>query len=258
MKLFDTHCHLDFEVFDEDREVLMLKCAEFGIDKVLIPATSLDSLKKIEVLSRSYEGVYIASGIHPFFVDDASLDQIQRLEEWLECRFNDQKLVAVGEIGLDKFCSVAYELQQQVFQKQMFLAERFGLPVIIHNRRSDQAILRAIDSRSGLTGVIHGFTGSIETAKQFIDRGFKLGIGGAVTWDNARKVKAMVQQLPLESMVLETDAPDMSPQWIRGQRNSSLELLKILRYLSELRGEPVDVISAQLYKNGCDVFKIAA
>ena len=258
MKLFDTHCHLDFEVFDEDREALMVKCAEFGIDKVLIPATNLDSLKKIEVLSRNYEGVYIASGIHPFFVDDTSLDQIQRLEEWLKCRFNDQKLVAVGEIGLDKFCSVDYELQQQVFQQQMLLAERFGLPVIIHNRKSDQAILGAIDSRSGLTGVIHGFTGSIETAKQFIDRGFKLGIGGAVTWDNARKVKAMVQQLPLESMVLETDAPDMSPQWIRGQRNTSLELLKILRYLSELRGEPVDVISAQLYKNGCDVFKIAA
>ena len=258
MKLFDTHCHLDFEVFDEDREALMLKCAEFGIDKVLIPATSIDSLKKIEVLSQNYEGVYIASGIHPFFVDDTSLDQIQRLEEWLESRFNDQKLVAVGEIGLDKVCAVDYELQQQVFERQMLLAERFGLPVIIHNRKSDQAILKAIDSRSELTGVIHGFTGSIETAKQFIDRDFKLGIGGAVTWDNARKVKAMVQQLPLESMVLETDAPDMSPQWIRGQRNTSLELLKILRYLSELRGEPVDVVSAQLYKNGCDVFKIAA
>jgi len=193
-----------------------------------------------------------------FFVNETSLSQIGRLEDWLESRSGYQKLVAVGEIGLDKLCSVDYGLQQQVFERQLILAERFNLPVIIHNRKSDQAILKAIDSIACLTGVIHGFTGSIETARQFIDRGFKLGIGGAVTWSNARKVKSMVEQLPLESMVLETDAPDMSPQWLKGQRNTPLELFEVVRFLSELRGESIDVISSQLYRNGCAVFEIAA
>ncbi|GLQ33232.1 TatD family hydrolase [Litoribrevibacter albus] len=254
MRYFDTHCHLDFEVFDSSLESLLVACRSSGIDRFVIPGTRVSSIPKIRSIQKQNEGVYVAFGIHPFFVDDDSLSDLPELERNLISAECDPSLVAVGEIGLDRFCDADYELQCRVFEAQLALALKLGLPVILHNRKSDQRILDALTRYPVKGGVVHGFSGSYETAMRFIDRGFKIGIGGVVTWENARKVRDMVVRLPLDAIVLETDAPDMSPQWAKGQVNSPSELPAIARYLSELKKIDLAMLCEQLYRNSCELF----
>lgn len=254
MRYFDTHCHLDFEVFDVDLESMINECHELGVDKVLIPGTRASAISKLLALSKQYQGVYVAFGIHPFFVNDTSLDDLEKIEAAIQSQRDNPVLVALGEIGLDKLCGVDYQLQLQVFEKQLALAEQYSLPVILHNRKSDQLMLETLRRYELIGGVVHGFSGSYETAQQFIRMRFKIGVGGVMTWDNAHKVRAMIRRLSVDAIVLETDSPDMSPQWCKGDRNTPREIPALARYLASLKEMDEVLLNERLYQNACELF----
>lgn len=256
MRFFDTHCHLDFEVFDSDLDTLMSECRLLGVDRFVIPATKVSAINKLLAIQARYQGVYVAFGIHPFFVDEGSKASLIELEARLSESHHEETLVALGEIGLDKFCAVDYALQKDLFEAQLKLAASYQLPVILHNRKSDQIILELLDKYSIRSGVLHAFTGSIEIAREFIKRGFKLGLGGVITWANATKVRAMVEQLPLDAIVLETDSPDMSPEWLKGCRNTPKSIPAIVDYLARIKQMSVEELSDKAYKNSCEVFAV--
>lgn len=256
MRLFDTHCHLDFDVFDRSLESLISECRLLGVDTFLIPGTRVSAISKILTIQAQYRGVYVAFGIHPFFIDENSIDDLAVLEAELLTYQGTEGLVALGEIGLDKFSPVDYALQKEVFEAQLRLADVYDLPVVLHNRKSDQVMLDLLDRYSIRAGVVHAFSGSVEIAREFISRGLKLGIGGVITWSNAHKVRSMVEQLPMEAIVLETDSPEMSPQWLKGEANTPKSVPRIAEYLAQLKGVSVSDVAEITYSNACELFGI--
>jgi TatD DNase family protein len=255
-RYFDTHCHLDFECFDENRHLLIAQCKGLGVDKFLLPATKLEGLMKLESLSKQYEGMYIAVGIHPFFVDQNSLKDIERLDDYLSVSSQVETLVALGEMGLDKYGTADYGLQTEVLSQQLLLASKYKLPIILHNRKSDRLLLDLVDKYGIRSGVVHGFSGSYETATEFIKRGFLIGLGGVVSWSNARKVRAMVSRLSVNEILFETDSPGMSPEWLKGQRNSPETVIRVCKLTSELLGMSEAIVAEIVYSNSCHLFGI--
>ena len=250
---FDTHCHLDFKEFDEGRGALITKWKALGVKKFVVPATSYSALAGLEELADKYEGVYIGAGIHPFFVNEESLRDVDRLGAYLQCS-PSVDLVALGEMGLDKFCGVDYELQKEVLSKQLRYAKVFNLPVILHCRKGYSDLLRLLDFHDVRSGVVHGFTGSYEIACEFMKRRFLIGLGGAVTWGNASKVRNMVSRLGIDSIVFETDSPDMSPEWLKGQCNTPESVIHVGKYVAELLGIEESTVAMKVYRNSCDLF----
>lgn len=254
-RYFDTHCHLDFDCFDGDRAGLLSRCKALGIQRFLIPATRFSVMEKLEALVSRHQGVYIAAGIHPFFVDKTSLSDLSLLSEYLKTsNLIGSKLIALGEMGLDKYCSNDFGLQKEVFSRQLEMASRLSLPVIIHNRKCDQTVLDLLDSFNVNKGVVHGFSGSYEIANEFRKRGFYIGLGGVISWENANKVRQMVTRSGLTQVVIETDAPDMSPEWLKGKRNTPETVIKVVALLAELLQLPVTTVADTVYRNSCNLF----
>jgi TatD DNase family protein len=253
-EFFDTHCHLDFDVFDDDLAQLFSACAEQGVNRFLIPATDVVSFDRIQALIDSYKRVYAAAGIHPFFVSADSVAKVSKVHELLAAK--PKNWLAVGEIGLDKMISVDYGLQLEVFRAQLVVAESLSLPVILHCRKSDAVMLQELDRYQLVGGIVHAFSGSYEIACEFLKRGFKLGLGGVVTWQNAVKVKAMVERLGFENYVLETDAPDMRPQGMVDTRNTPLTVVQVARRLAELWGCDVETVAKHGLGNANKILNI--
>ncbi len=261
--LFDSHCHLDFPVFDADRSQLLTQCADAGIAAICLPATEQQYWARLEQLLRTSHpsGVRLcgALGLHPFFINahqDLHLEQLdQRLSE------KPEHIVAVGEIGLDLFIDEPnLPRQEHLFREQVTIAAHHKLPLILHVRRAhDQtaSILRKMKFTEG--GIVHAWSGSSQQAKAFTDIGFKIGIGGSLTYDRAARLHKLVRTLPLEHFVLETDAPDIPPAHIKkGERNTPLTLVPVLDKIAELRDEPVAQLQETLYQNTCAVFRISS
>jgi TatD DNase family protein len=234
--LIDSHCHLDFSCFDHDRLEILNSCKSQSIDTIVIPGTQATLWQKQIGLCHLYPQLRFALGLHPFFLNSFEPEHLIELSTLLN-RYQNQAL-AVGEIGLDTYIDVDWKLQLQVFEQQLLIAEGQMLPVILHHRNSHNELIRILKAkRFTQGGIVHAFSGSLQEAKNYIDLGFKIGVGGVITYPRAIKTRKTIAQLPLHCLVLETDAPDMPLMGNQGQRNSPEFLPNILESLSALRNE---------------------
>lgn len=252
----DTHCHLDAAEFEGEQPELRRRAAEAGVRHCVIPAVSAAAFERVRSLAHQGGDSY-ALGIHPLCTGSAREPELQALDQALDAWRDDPRLVAVGEIGLDFFVQGLDPGRQSLFlREQLRLAEQHGLPVILHVRRSADALLQAVRASGATGGIVHAFNGSWQQALAFVDRGFKLGFGGTVTYERALRIRRLATQLPLSALVLETDAPDIPPQWLyrtAGERAAGLAqgrnepalLPAIGAVLARLRGmEPEDLARA--------------
>lgn len=249
--LIDTHCHLDAGEFAADRDAVFAAASKAaGIAALVVPAVERANFHAVAEVCRVYPGCAPAYGIHPLYVDRARPEDLEALREALRC----EPAVAVGEIGLDRHVKPRDEARQMFyFTEQLRLAREFGLPVLLHVRRAIDPILRALREIRVPGGIAHAFNGSLEQAREFLRLGFKLGFGGAVTHERAKRLRALAQALPREAIVLETDAPDIPPRWRERGRSEPADLLPIAETLAELRGEPLAALVAATGENALAV-----
>jgi TatD DNase family protein len=246
MRWTDTHCHLDAPEFEADRAEVLARARAAGVTQMVLPAVETANFASVRALAHANGQAY-ALGIHPLYVDRAADSDLEKLRAALAANRDDPRMVAVGEIGLDHFVpGLDRERQARYYSAQLVLAREFALPVILHVRRSADDLLGQLRRIVVHGGIVHAFNGSEQQAQAFIDLGFRLGFGGALTFERALQIRRLAQTLPETALVLETDAPDIPPQWLyrsaeqraRGEkaRNEPAELPRIAATLAELRG----------------------
>ncbi|HGJ5884317.1 TatD family hydrolase [Arsenophonus sp.] len=252
----DTHCHFDFPPFIHDIEDSFSRAVKAGVTDIIVPAVGIENFERVYSLAQQYPHLYAALGFHPLYIADFLPDHFAKLVALLQQ--NSNKCVAIGEIGLDYFVTnAAVKQQQALLIQQLQLAKQYDLPVILHSRKShDQlaALLRRFDVPK--KGIIHGFAGSLSQANAFIRLGYFIGIGGVITYQRAKKTRAVAAQLPLSSLVLETDAPDMPLAGFQGQVNRPERIGLVFEALCNLRQESAEEIATQLYNNSLQLFNI--
>lgn len=260
----DTHCHLDAAEFDADRDAVRAQARAQGVSLCVIPAVERSHWASVAQLAHRHGDAY-ALGIHPLYVPQAGDGDVLALDEALSERQGDPRLVAVGEIGLDFFvpalCEPAMrERQWQFYTAQLKLAQKHQLPVILHVRRSADLLLKGLRQCPVVSGIAHAFNGSAQQAQAFVALGLALGFGGALSYERALQLRRLARELPLEALVLETDAPDMPPHWLyqtaeqRAQglaqgRNSPAELPRIAQVLADVRGVSLDALAQASTRN---------
>jgi len=262
----DTHCHIDFDIFNKDRNDILPSCQAANIHRVIVPSVKSNRWENTLRVCNNNPMLTPALGLHPFFLSEHKKNDIALLEDY--CKKG--KLAVIGEIGLDylilkqqaidqKNKDLNKSLQLFFFEEQLNLAKKYNLPVLIHARKSHQDIIQLLKKQTPLKGIIHAFNGSEEQAKQYIDIGFVLGFGGAFTNPKAKHLQHLVKNLPLSSMVLETDAPDMLPFFVakneKEQRNTPENIVGIFEHFVLLRIENSSEIELQLEKNSQKIFK---
>ncbi len=249
--LIDTHCHLDAADFDADRDaVLSAAKVGAGVTAIVVPAVERANFGAVASVCREYPGCYPAYGIHPLYVDRARPEDLDFLSETL----TREAAVAVGEIGLDRHVEPRDDaLQDFYFVEQLKVARELDLPVLLHVRRAIDPILAHLRRIRVCGGIAHAFNGSRQQADEFIKLGFKLGFGGAMTFAGSKRIRELAATLPLDSIVLETDAPDIPPEWKVGKRNTPADLLPIAETLAELKGMSLAAIAAATSNNACAV-----
>ena len=242
----DTHCHLDAPEFAADLPAVRARARQAGVGLCVWPAVQAADFERVRALATAHGDAY-ALGIHPLFTPQAQEQDLHALDQALTQAQGDPHLVAVGEIGLDGFVpGLDMARQQHFYRAQLALAQRHGLPVLLHVRRSADALLNGLRQCPVAGGLAHAFNGSRQQADQFIAMGFKLGFGGALTFERALQLRRLATELPLNALVLETDAPDIPPRWMyrtqaeRAQgavmgRNEPAELVRIAQCLADLR-----------------------
>lgn len=238
MKFIDTHTHLDFPDFDVDRGAILDNCRTLGVERMVVLGVYQRNWQRVWDLTLENPTLYAAFGMHPVYIDEHQPGHLSELREWLSRLKGHPQLCAVGEIGLDYYVeSLDRERQQQVFEAQLQLAADFDLPALLHVRRSHADVIATLKRfKLARSGIIHAFAGSREEAREYIKLGFKLGLGGAATWPQALRMHRVIAELPLDSVVLETDSPDMAPAMYPGQRNSPEHLPDICEALAQLMG----------------------
>jgi TatD DNase family protein len=262
----DTHCHLDAAEFDPDRCKVVERAVAAGVTQIVLPAVNAGNFRTVRELAHEH-GLAYALGIHPLCVEGAAESDLALLREALDAQRDDARLVAVGEIGLDHFIEGADHSRQAFFYtRQLAIAREFDLPVILHVRRSVDAVLKHL-RLTPVRGIAHAFNGSAQQAQAFLDLGFKLGFGGNVTFDRALQIRRIARSLPDDAIVLETDAPDIAPQWLyrtaaqraAGQtmRNEPAELPRIAAVLAELRGVSPAALAATTGANARSALRLA-
>ncbi len=250
----DTHCHLDAHEFGDESAAQALQAKAQGVDMIVIPAVETANFPIVAELAASVDNACYALGIHPIYVPNAKEDDLRVLREQVAASMSDPRFVALGEIGLDFFIPMLTEpamRKKQIFffREQLKIAREFGLPVLMHVRRSQDVILKHVRQIPPAGGIAHAFNGSDQQAKTYIDLGFKLGFGGAMTFTRALQIRRLAAELPLASIVLETDAPDISPAWIHPGRNSPDQIPRIGAVLAELRGMTVEQVATATTAN---------
>jgi len=253
MKLIDTHCHLDFEAFNADREQVLQEARDVGLIGIVVPGTHQQGWESLLSVCAAHDALYPVIGLHPMFLEQHQESDIEKLEYAI----NDSKPYAIGEIGLDYRDSVVDEGQQTFyFEQQVLLARKKELPVILHILKAHDQALKILRNNPVCGGTVHAFNGSLQQAEQYIELGFKLGFGGMLTYERSSKLRKLAAELPIESIVLETDAPDMTVFQYQYQRNSPVYLPYCLQALAEVRNEAPDVIAAQTTENAISVFRL--
>ncbi|NTS78334.1 TatD family hydrolase [Catenovulum sp. SM1970] len=252
----DSHCHLDFNCFDEQREHVITNARKLNITDFVVPGTRFSTWNNVLKLSLQYPSIHIALGLHPYFVNEHTEEQAEQVSTYIATY---QKAVAVGEIGLDySLCESTWLKQKKLFDIQLSQAKKCKLPVILHHRKTLDTMAKHIRMANFLHGgVVHAFSGSYQQAKQYLDLGFKIGVGGTITYPRAQKTRKVIANLPLDCLVLETDSPDMPVMGKQGEINTPINLLKVFESLSEIRKEPAIEIEQACYQNTKQVFNLA-
>ena len=253
MNWIDSHCHLDAPEFAADCDAVRAAASAVGVTTCVIPAVEVSNFDAVRLLAHQYGDVY-ALGIHPMYTPQAAEADLLALDAQLHQHRSDPRLVAVGEIGLDGFVPGLDMARQQFFYKaQLKQAQQHGLPVILHVRRSADLLLQGLRQTPVKGGIAHAFNGSLQQAQQFIDMGFKLGFGGALTYERALQLRRLATELPLDALVLETDSPDIPPHWlyvtaqqreagVAQGRNTPAQVPRIAQVLADLRGVSVEEV----------------
>jgi TatD DNase family protein len=254
MRLIDSHCHLDAGEFDGDRDEVIGRARAANVTQQIVPAVDAAGWPKLRDLCAAEAGLFAAYGLHPMYLDAHRHEHLTLLREWLE----RERPVAVGECGLDYFVGgLDPGTQSHYFDAQLRLAREFDLPVIVHARRAVDAVIAAIRRVGKLRGVVHSYSGSTEQAQQLWNLGFLVGLGAPVTYDRANRLRKLATTMPIEYLLLETDAPDQPDAGIRGQRNEPARLADILRVIAQLRGQGEADIAAATTANAERLFGLA-
>ena len=249
----DTHCHLDAAEFDADRDAVYAAAVAGGVDTLVVPAVSRDNCSAVAATCGRYPGCLPAWGLHPMYVDVHRPEHLADLRAQIEA----QCPVAIGEIGLDLFVDLDYAAQEFYCVEQLKIARDHDLPVLLHCRRANDRLLKHLRKIGVRGGISHAFNGSPQQADEFIKLGFKLGFGGAFTWPRANNLRRLAADLPLASIVLETDSPDIPPVWIGRGRNAPSELPRIAQVLAELRGVDVEAVAQATTRNARELLGLA-
>lgn len=256
--IFDTHAHYDDEAFDRDREELLGGMQENGVRYIVNVGASMQGVEDTVKLMNTYDFVYGAIGIHPDHAGDMTDETMERLRAYLQ----QEKAVAVGEIGLDYYWDKAsHDIQKKWFAEQLHLACELELPVNIHSREAAQDTFDLICAEHAKKpgfcgGIIHCYSGSAEMAREYVKRGYHIGIGGVVTFKNARVLKEVAAQIPLEAIVIETDCPYLAPTPYRGKRNSSLFLPYVIEEIARIKEITPQEVEEATYRNACKIYRI--
>lgn len=250
---FDSHAHYDDEKFDLDREELLNSLKEKGVDHVINAAADMQSAYSSIELAKQYEFIYAAIGVHPHDAENMKEADLSTLEEMSKY----EKVVAIGEIGLDYYYDFSpKDIQRKWFIEQLELAKKVDLPVIIHSRDACQETFEIIRESGIKKGVIHCFSGSKEMAKEYVKMGFYIGIGGSLTFKNARKTVEVVEEIPITSILIETDAPYLTPVPYRGRRNDSSYLIHVVEKIAEIKAITSEEVSKVTTENAKKLFNI--
>ncbi|MCR4807354.1 MAG: TatD family hydrolase [Lachnospiraceae bacterium] len=255
--IYETHAHYDDKVYDKDRDSIIRLLKEEGIAPVINVGASLSSTKTTVDLAHKYDHVYAAVGVHPSDCADLKDSDL----DWLKEFTADDRVVAIGEIGLDyHYEEPDKEIQKIWFEKQLRLAHEVDLPIIVHSRDAARDTLEILskEEHRGLRGIIHCFSYSIEQAREYVKMGYLIGIGGVVTFKNGRKLHEIAGSIPLENIVVETDCPYLAPEPYRGRRNSSAYLTYIIERIAALRGVSYEEIEKATYENAAALFGVRA
>ena len=253
MLLVDSHCHLDAGEFDADRDRVIARALDAGVRQQVVPATHAAAWSGLREVCQSAPGLHPAYGMHPVFLDQHRPGDLEQLRQWLE----SERPVAVGECGLDHFIEdLDRDAQQHWFEGQLRLAREYDLPVIVHARRAVEAVIAALRRVGGLRGVVHSYSGSEEQARQLWKLGFMLGLGGPVTYERARRLRRLAASMPLEYLLLETDAPDQPDAGNRGQRNEPAKLVTVLEAIARLRDVDPEQIAEATTANARRLFAL--
>lgn len=252
--LIDSHAHLDDEQYNHDQNQVILRAKEANIRAIINPGTDMVTSKKAMQLARDNEMIYCAIGFHPHEAEQATTDDFNLLAEWSK----EEKVVAIGELGLDYYYDYSpRQQQQQILIQQLDLARQLRLPIIVHDRDAHEDILNIIKSEGkGLQGVFHCFSGSWEMAKQLLNLGFYLSFGGPVTFKNAAKAKGVVEKLPLDRLLIETDCPYLSPHPLRGKRNEPLNVRIVAQEIAGIRNLDIEEVAGITTENTKNLFSI--
>lgn len=251
--LVDSHCHLDAAEFDLDRNEVIARARKAGVARQVVPAVDAAGWPKLREVCASAPGLHPAYGLHPMYLSSHRPEHLHELRDWIE----RERPLAVGECGLDYFVEgLDRDEQMRYFEGQLKLAREFDLPLIVHARHAVEATIAALRRIGGLRGVVHSYSGSEEQAEQLWKAGFLLGLGGPVTYDRAKRLRRIVAAMPIEQLLLETDAPDQPDAAIRGQRNEPARLAGIAEIIAGLRGISLDELAAATSANAERLFKL--
>jgi TatD DNase family protein len=250
LTLFDTHCHIDVEEFDADRDAVLQRAQAAGVTHMIVPAVHRPGWKFLLEYCRAHTGLYPALGLHPVYLSQHTDDDVRALEHWIET----EKPAAVGEIGLDYFVeNLDRTRQQQLFEAQLAIARNANLPVVLHSRKAHDPIIQTLKRIRVRGGFAHAFNGSEQQAQHYIDLGFKLGFGGMLTFERSNKIRHLAKVIALEHIVLETDAPDMTVAAHRGERNSPEYLPDCLQALCDIKQLDATTVAQQTTHNAMSI-----
>lgn len=251
--IIDSHCHIDFTEFDSDREHVLAQANNLGITKIIVPGVMQQTWQRITDYCKHYPQLYPCYGLHPYFINKHSEEDIAQLKNTIELN----KPVAVGECGLDYFLKDLEKNKQQFyFEEQLNLAIEFNLPVVIHARKSTEAVINAIKQRPGLRGMIHSYSGSYEQATKLIDLGFYLSFGGPITFEKSTRLRKLVQSLPLSSILVETDAPDQPVANAKSNRNEPAFIIDVVQSIAYLHNKDTSEIASITSDNANTLFQL--
>lgn len=253
--IFETHAHYEDRAFDEDREALLASMAENGIGRIVNVGSSLRTTKETLELTRKYDFIYGAAGVHPSETEELNDKNFAEIEKALE----DPKILALGEIGLDyHYLDPEKETQLKWFERQLALGAEKKIPMIIHSREAAQDTIELMQAAGGekLSAVIHCFSYPVEVANIFLKMGYYIGVGGVVTFKNSKKLKEVVRQMPLDRLLLETDCPYMAPTPLRGTRNESQNLHYVVKTIAEIRGISEAELEEITWQNACRFYRL--
>lgn len=254
-KFYDTHCHFDFPPFTGDEIASLEKAERAGVERIIVPAVEAERFARVLALAERHSMLYAAIGLHPIVIHKHQDASLALLEHHLQQR--PASLVAIGEIGLDLYMdNPLFERQEEILEAQLEMAKRYNLPVILHSRRTHDKLAARLKRHSlPRTGVVHGFSGSLQQAQRFVELGYFIGVGGTITYPRASKTRDVMAKLPLNSLLLETDAPDMPLNGRQGEPNRPERVADVFQTLCELRTETSEVIANTLICNADKLFQ---